>query len=388
MSRASKKILLVSPQPFFQWRGSPIRVAFDAQALAESGFEVDLLTLPIGEKKIVPGVRVVRVPNIFMRRSMDIGPSAWKALFDCLLLAWAACMSLGRRYAVIHGIEDAGPIALAAARLSGAKFVFEKHSDPISYSKPGARRLLMNAYAAVERFVIRRADAVIGTGPGLVEQAKAAGGRGPVHHIPDIPSSLAEASPESTAAARARMERRAGELLAVYVGSFAVYQGMDLLFDSMPVVLRRNPAARFVIIGGSDAEIAERKARLAGMSLEERATFLGKIPPDELPAYLAAADVLLSPRISGVNTPLKLLDYLKAGRAVVATDNLSNRHILDESTAVLAAPDPASFAEGILRLLADASLRQRMGARGRALFAERYNYGEFKRLLCACYLAL
>jgi glycosyltransferase involved in cell wall biosynthesis len=86
-----------------------------------------------------------------------------------------------------------------------------------------------------------------------------------------------------------------------------------------------------------------------------------------------------------VNTPLKLLDYMKAGRAIVATDTEANRLLLDESNAVLAAAEPKSFAAGVCELLGDRDRRLRLGEAARRRIDDCYNYGEFKRRLGACY---
>ena len=97
---------------------------------------------------------------------------------------------------------------------------------------------------------------------------------------------------------------------------------------------------------------------------------------------------MLSPRLAGINTPLKLLDYLKAGRAIVATDTEANRLILDERTAVLAEAEPSAFADAILRLISDDALRDTLARAGRRLIDETYNFGEFTRRLGACYESL
>ena len=382
------RILLISPQPFFQWRGSPLRVRFDAQALAELGYAVDLLVMPVGADLPLPGVTLHRAANIIRAKNLPIGPSLPKAILDLALYFKAAALARRHRYAVIHGIEDAGPIAAVLARRHGARMIFEKHSDPASYKKGFLRNLVMAAYRRVERFSIRRADAVIGTGPALVEQARALAPGKPVHHIFDIPSSLVEADPARAAAARARLNLPGDAVLALYVGSFAVYQGLDLLFRSLPAALAADPRLQVAIVGGSPAEIAARRRELAAGGGAERVHFPGHIPPDDLPHLLAAADILLSPRIAGRNTPLKLLDYLKAGRAVVACDNPANRLILDESNARLVAPEPAAFAGGIAALAADAGLRERLGAAGRRLYLDTYNYDRFKQRLAAAYAQL
>ncbi len=382
------RVLLISPQPFFQWRGSPLRVRFNAQALAELSYDVDLLAMPVGEDLSVPGVTLHRAHNILRVKDLAIGPSAPKAILDIALFFKAASLARRRRYHVIHGIEDAGPIAAAVARRHGAKMIFEKHSDPASYKKGFVRNLVMAAYRRVERFSILRADAVIATGPALVEQARLIAPGKPVHHIFDIPSSLVEPDPARAAAARAALGLPPGAVLALYVGSFAVYQGIDLLFQSILLALRQAPNLFFAIIGGSREQIAQRQADLAAAGFADRVRFPGHIHPDELPHTLAAADILLSPRIAGGNTPLKLLDYLKTGRAIVACDNPANRLILDESNAALVPPDPESFASGIASLAADAPRCERLGSTGHQLYLSTYNYAQYKQRLADAYRQL
>lgn len=383
-----KQVLLISPQPFFQWRGSPIRVSFNARALAKSGFAVDLLTLPIGQRMEMEGVRVIRVANPFGVTNIPIGPSLHKVIFDILLFWKGVGLIRGNRYDVIHGIEETGIIAVILSRLAGCRAIFEKHSDPFSYKKGFLRNGLLHLYAGVEKLTVKGAHAVIGTGPGLVRQVKDMGAGTPVFHIFDIPSSLVESTPENIGRIRKSLQQADGEVLLTFVGSFAGYQGVSLLFAAIPEVVARCPRARFIIIGGTEKEINEAKNGLDAREVAGAVTFLGKIAPDLLPDYLVASDILLSPRLSGVNTPLKLLDYMKAGRAIVATDVEANRLLLDGQTALLARPEPESLARAMVELVEDEAARKEMGEAGRKLYETRYNFHEFTRRLAVCYATL
>ncbi len=387
MSHAtSKRVLFIASQPFFQWRGSPIRLGFDLMSLSQLGYDVEFLTLPIGERREIEGVKIVRAPNPFRAKKISIGPSPLKLFFDFLLFWMALGRVIRRRYAVVHGVEDCGIVALVCARIGRARMVFERHSDPASYKKKkGFGNFVMKAYAAVERFVMRHADAVIGTGPGLVENAGKVRRDGRACLIPDIPSSLAEADPAETAEIRSRIVRDAGDVIIGYVGSFAVYQGIDLLFKAIPLVVKEVPRARFAIIGGSLSEIADCRARLAADGCPDAAAFLGFIHPDKLPSYLASFDILLSPRISGMNTPLKLLDYLKAKVPIVATDCEANRLILDKTTAELTPLTPDGFAAGIVRLCKDPARREELVGAGQDILRERHSFPVFKDGLRKCY---
>lgn len=375
------RALFIASQPFFQWRGSPIRLGFDVQALRDNGYEVDFLTLPIGERREIEGVRIIRAPNLFLAKDISIGPSFLKLMFDGLLFIMALGMVMRRHYDVVHGVEDCGIIAWLLARLCRGKAVFEKHSDSRSYKKS----FVIKAYAAVERFVMRHADAVIGTGPGLVAQVEELKCGTPAYHISDIPSSLVEPGEEGVAEARAEIDPEGGGVVATYVGSFASYQGIGLLFNSMPVALADCDKLRYVVIGGSEAEISHWSAWIEERGCAERVAFIGKRTPDILPCYLAASDILLSPRIAGVNTPLKLLDYLKVSRAIVATDHQSNRLILDDTMALLTPVTPEDFGAGVARLAGDPALRELKAANCRRLVDEKYNFNVFRECLGKCY---
>ena len=379
------RVLFISPQPFFEWRGTPIRISFNLRALVEMGYTVDLLTFPVGADLDIPGVRIVRVPNLLGVKKISIGPSLPKAFLDVLMLFWAVAMALRHRYRFIHGVEEGGAIGVVAAFVSRCCLFFEKHSDPASYKGGGIKNVILWLYDRVERITARYASSVIATGPGLAEQVRRLAGKTRVYHIFDIPSSLVEPDADAIREARQRMDPEGSHLLLTYVGSFAVYQGVDLLFDSIPRVMANHPQARFVIIGGSPENIAIRQRWLADRSLTDAVIFMGSIAPDTLPNYLSASDVLLSPRLMGVNTPLKVLDYLKSGRAIMATDTEANRLILSPSTACLAAPERDAFADGLCRLIADADLREQLGRAGRRLIDETYNFTQFKRRLEDCY---
>lgn len=380
-------ILLIAPQPFFQWRGTPIRVRFDVQALAEIGYQVDLLTLPLGRDLDIPGVSIIRIKNFLRVNSLPIGPSALKAIFDFILLWKAFFLMFKIRYDFIHCIEDAGLIGVLLKRFYKCRFVYEKHSDPASYRRGWFRNIFMHLYSIAEAYVTRNADAVI-TGSSLAGQTKKTAPFQRFHTIFSLPSSLNETNTQKVQEIQKELKRNGDEILITYVGSFAVYQGIDLMFESIPYTLRDNPLSRFVIIGGTKKEIAKWNEWLIGKSIGDSVIFLGEIDPEQISNYLSASDILLSPRIAGKNSPIKLLDYLKAGRPIVATDIHSNRMLLNESVSVFTDATPQSFSEGIKRLIRDPELRRKLSLKGKRIVEENYSYEEFKMRLDVCYSEL
>ena len=118
------RILFLASQPFFEWRGSPIRLGFDAMGMAQNGYDVDFLTLPVGQRRELPGVRIVRAPNLLGIHKIAIGPSVPKFFFDGIFLFQALGMACRRHYDIVHGVEDAGMVALLVGRLARKKVVF------------------------------------------------------------------------------------------------------------------------------------------------------------------------------------------------------------------------------------------------------------------------
>jgi glycosyltransferase involved in cell wall biosynthesis len=77
------------------------------------------------------------------------------------------------------------------------------------------------------------------------------------------------------------------------------------------------------------------------LGIDGQVVFTGERPASEIPDLLAAADVLVSPRSRGTNTPLKIYQYLRSGRVIVATRLLTHTQVLDDGVAILTEATPA-----------------------------------------------
>ena len=130
-----------------------------------------------------------------------------------------------------------------------------------------------------------------------------------------------------------------GRPVALYSGNFEPYQGVELLVDAAALA----PGVQFVFMGGEPAQIDRLRARAARGA---RCVFAGKRATDELPAFLGIAAVVVSPRVSGVNTPFKIYTYLASGRPLVATRAVTHTQLLDDTSAWLVEPTPEGLAGG------------------------------------------
>jgi glycosyltransferase involved in cell wall biosynthesis len=139
----------------------------------------------------------------------------------------------------------------------------------------------------------------------------------------------------------------------VYTGSFVALQALDMLIAAAPLVREQVPNVKFLLVGGSQKEIDGLHALAVKLKVADCFIFELVRPQSEMPGYMAAADVLVSPRVAGINPPGKLFSYLASGKPVVATNTLVHSQLLDGSRAILTEPTPERFAEGVVAGLTD-----------------------------------
>ncbi len=156
-----------------------------------------------------------------------------------------------------------------------------------------------------------------------------------------------------------------GGVVVGYAGHLYPWKGVDVLLEA----LAQLPEVRGVIIGGHEKEpdLARLKTRAERLGIENRVTFTGWVPPRAVPQLLGGADVVVLPNpASAISTrstsPLKLFEYLAAGRAIVASDLPSLREVLrHEVNGLLVTPgDAGALASAIRRLSHDGPLRIRL----------------------------
>src|SRR5690606_31840096 len=102
----------------------------------------------------------------------------------------------------------------------------------------------------------------------------------------------------------------AGTPIVLYVGNLERYQGVDLLLHACKEAAAAHASAALAVIGGAERDLVHYRALSDALGLNGRAFFIGPRPMKRLGSYLAAADVLASPRVQGNNTPMKLYSYL------------------------------------------------------------------------------
>jgi glycosyltransferase involved in cell wall biosynthesis len=146
------------------------------------------------------------------------------------------------------------------------------------------------------------------------------------------------------------------------------------LFEAARIVGSSRPDVRFVLAGGRPEQIGQARVAASQLQLSERIIFAGQRPAEEIPQFLDAADLLVSPRSTGTNTPLKIYQYLRSGKPIVATRLLTHTQVLNDDVAMLTPPTAAGLADGILRTLADPERARLVGERAKRLAETKYSY--------------
>ena len=158
-------------------------------------------------------------------------------------------------------------------------------------------------------------------------------------------------------------------------GTFEAYQGLDLLFAAATGVLHARPDARFVLAGGAPDAGRRGKAHVRGLGIDGQRDLHRRAPGERDSGVCStAADVLVSPRSRGTNTPLKIYQYLRSGRVIVATRLLTHTQVLDDGVAILTDATPAAFAAGILQAIGDPAAAARIGDARAQLADTKYSY--------------
>ncbi len=370
------RILMVAPQPFLRPRGTPFSVLHRIRSLVgHGGHQVDLVTYPFGEDVELDGLRIVRARRPPGVHDVRIGPSPAKLALDVPLLVRAWRMARTGGYDLVHTHEEAGAWGAAMRRRLGLPHLYDMHSSlPQQFRNFGRYDLapVVRTFERLERYTLEGADGVIAICPALGDRAREVGYSGPLEIIEntlELPSPpLREGDIRDR---RQELGLGSGPVVA-YTGSLEHYQGLDLLLAAAELACSRHPGLRILVVGGT----AEQSARLAGQArtrgLEEALVAIPAVPPRGVPLHQQLADILITTRSRGTNTPLKIYQYLRAGRPIVATRIPSHTQVLDDSSAQLVDPTPEAIAEGIEAVLADPERARMLAETAEEVAREQY----------------
>lgn len=375
------KILMISPQPFFEPRGTPISVYQRLEALSSLGHEIDLVTYHVGADVHFPNVKIHRVRRVKMIQHVRIGPSRAKMVLDVLVFFEAIQLLLRKRYDVIHSHEEAAFFSMFLAWIFRSRHLYDMHSvlsRQLSNFKFGNKPIFVKIFGVLERMVLRTCDAVITVGTDIEKYVRTVRSDLRVVMIENIGLQAYQSAPEPDEIEQLKNRLNlAHRLPIVYTGTFEKYQGLQMALESVRTVASQYPRVIFIFVGAVNQQASEWTEIAQDMNLLDNVLFLDVVSPAESMVFLAFAAVLISPRLDGTTTPLKIYSYLHANKPIVATNIPAHTQVLSPETAVLVNPNKKAFAEGIIRVLRDPELAECIAQNAHEFVKEKFSHQDY-----------
>jgi glycosyltransferase involved in cell wall biosynthesis len=224
--------------------------------------------------------------------------------------------------------------AAAWGPLLGLPVIYEAH-DLESWNPSRAKeRWAQPLINLLDRVALSRSQAVASLTDEFRRLLARLGWR-PADDIAVIPDAFddQQIAPGDRAAARQRLGIPVEAPLVVYSGMTFAYRKLDLLLEAFAELRAHQPAAQLALVGGRPAEIAQLRSHAAALGVDSAVTWVGQLGQGEVAPYLHAADVLVIPdTVTDITaSPLKLFEYLAAGRVVVLPDIPALAEVLPDS---------------------------------------------------------
>jgi len=347
-------ILMVAPQPFFSARGTPFSVLHRVRALIELGHTVDLVTYGYGDDIDMKGLTIIRSKRLPFINRVKIGPSIPKIFLDIFLYFDTRKALNSKKYDVFHSHEEAAFFFLQLGKKHKIPHLYDMHSSlpqQLSNFKAYNLNAFRKIFERLEHKVLSSCDGIITICDDLGKIVENGYSHKPHRMIENIGEDRKVFQANDTDW-RAKLNLNDGPVL-LYTGTFEAYQGIDLLLESLPTVLEKNPNATALMVGGSEPQVEQYKEQANKLGLSDNIRFTGTVHPENIPNLIDLSTLIVSPRSRGTNTPLKIYNYMRTGKPLVATDRLTHTQILQHDTACLVDATPEGFAGGINKVLSD-----------------------------------
>jgi 1,2-diacylglycerol 3-alpha-glucosyltransferase len=374
MPRRPLQIAMVVASPFPANHGTPAGIREAAEAIAHKGHGVHIVTYHFGQGKAPQGVRIARIPNLGFGRKVVVGPT-WQKPFLDLLMVLTLCRVVRREgIDLIHAHNYEGALIGYVAKLLTRRRLIYNAVNTMSDELPAYNFLKPQWLATwlarrLDHWVPRLADRVIAISDELGRFLQGRGVRSDHLHV--IPLGV-DSRPfhDIPAGQRQALRARHGigdRPLVMYTGILDRFQRIDYLLQGMRIVVDRLPEAHLLLVTNvaTAADLQECRQTITALDLERHIDIVMHRSFTEIPLFLAAADVTVVPRPQCPGFPVKLLNYMAAGKPIVvfagSAKGLQHLH----SALVVPDHDWQALGYGMLTLLQDPALAQTLGHNAR-----------------------
>ncbi len=378
------KILVLAPHPFFQERGTPIDVQLVLRVLSHrKDTTVDVLVYNEGTEISLPNFKLHRIKNLGILQDIRPGFSGKKIIADVLMFFKTWSLIKKNKYDFIHAGEETVFFAMLFKLIFKIPYAYDLDSSIAQQlvEKKPYLKFAAPFFDWCESKAIQKSLINFPVCNGLAKLCDESGSNKHVtlHDISQLKN------PNMLPNGLLKKELGIDRLFLMYVGNLEVYQGIDLLVESFAIVAKENTTVDLVIIGGVPEDITNYKTKVSNLGITDRVHFLGPKPFDTIDKYIVEADILVAPRIRGINTPMKVFPYLHSGKPVLLTDLYTHNQLLTNDEAYLAGATPREFADGIIELANDEDLRKRLGKSGKKFVEDNHVFESHSKRLNGAY---
>ena len=274
--------------------------------------------------------------------------------------------------------------ALRVGKRMGIPVVYEVRAfwedGAVDHGTTRAGSLRYRLTRHMETYALRRASHVFTICDGLRSDIVARGI--PAAKVTVIPNGVDIEAFEPGGAVNTALRSRLGldgKIVVGFIGSFYAYEGLDLLLDALPLMLKGQADVRLLLVGGGPQDEA-LKVRVQSLGIADKVIFTGRVPHQQVQGYYDLIDVLAYPRhtmrLTELVTPLKPLEAMAQGRVLVASDVGGHRELIRhrETGWLFRSGSASALAEAVLELLASRELWPQLRHAGRRFVETERNW--------------
>jgi glycosyltransferase involved in cell wall biosynthesis len=381
------KALVIAPQPFFTPRGTPFSIYYRTLISSELGVKIDLLTYGEGQDVEIPNVNFIRIPRFKFLGNAKVGPSGLKLFLDIFIFFKMMALLLSNKYDYVHAHEEAVFFAFFLKPLFRYKLVYDMHSSlpqQLTNFNFTTSKFLINVFKKLENACLRSSSAVITICPDLYFYVDSVITKKEKHFLIEnsifdkvVLKSNNKIDIDSTGDHILKIPE--DKKVILYAGTLESYQGIDILIRSFAYVIEKELNVLLLIVGGTPEQVKNFSKLVEELKIGNNIIFTGRVPQSIAKQYTCHADVLVSPRSAGTNTPLKIYEQLASGIPLVATNIYSHTQVLTDDTAFLVDPVPEKLAEGLISALCSNGLAKQKSDNAKKLYEEKYSRKIYKQ---------
>ena len=371
-SAGALRIAVVAACPFPYPRGTPVRIHRLASALARRGHQVRVFTYHLGEESRDDRIVICRTPSVPTYNKYSPGPSLQKLMIVDPLLAAKLLIGLKNNPVdVIHAHHYEGLIVAKLARLGRrVPLIYDAHTllgSELPFFRFGVpKNVVAKLGNRLDRWLPSLSDHVVPVtqkikdklvGYGMAADDITVITNGVEHEMFAPDDDLPQAANEPPR--------------LIFTGNLAGYQGIEHLLNAFAKVVEKNKQVRLLLVTESSFEPYEAMATELGVRSQ---IDFSAAPFSQHPDLLADSAIAVNPRMDADGIPQKLLNYMAAARPTISFQGSAPCIEHGKTGWVVENGDIDAFAEGILKLLDEPDLSERLGRQARESVLSNYTW--------------